>query len=524
MKAKTVIIIVILLFSAVLCSCSKPTTESDIHDESSDIFLVGSSEIAGEQCETAEQPAVSPLPVHEATRAFLASLGIIDSTILKIDYNGIKAVKPEFPEIRWNFAEDLYRIFGMDFPLTERNAEDRAEEGDFVLVTFLSRGNDCEEQLWVLTTGKETVLSLQTELIGKRKGEVGTWLWKKTDENDVLPEEPELITYRVDRIMDMDLEAESGKTVLRNNQFRSIEEFYQSFIHVRLRDLKGISQFIGRADYLHGILACCEFSLSEDEVQSHAEVISQTYYSLAAALGISVEQYWENLGYYQAYGAPTDPDFRTSMCLAAEEYIKEQLCMGALAMFMQIDLTVQEVEEFCGYPQTAILDIDWQENCCAVLEDKVLISLEPTLSDSRVNKPRTRLVQTDELREAWLASSEQQEKEREGKTYVSISMAQLKCISEIDQVIGEVNQRVILGEGSEEENKLMQYMPLTRYDGWAAEGQEEGRVLVCLVAEENDMEAAIALFEKIAGKYEIVEYKRITKDEATFHYFDEPAR
>ena len=103
--------------------------------------------------------------------------------ILSMDYDAMKKVAPVFPEMEWNFAEDLYYIFRENFPLTERESEACSEEGDFVLITFPCRGNNSTEQLWVLTSKEKTILSVQTELIGKKKGEEGTWLWEKRDED-----------------------------------------------------------------------------------------------------------------------------------------------------------------------------------------------------------------------------------------------------------------------------------------------------------------------------------------------------
>ena len=289
---------------------------------------------------------------------------------------------------------------------------------------------------------------------------------------------------------------------------------YQSIIQARLQDLYDKNRYIARTDYLHGILSCCEFRLDENEVLAHAEVVGQLPRAIAEVMGIPVEQYWENILYYQTIGAPLDPDFNTAMRLDAEEYIKEQLCMGALAVYKNIDITEQEVEAFCGFSKKDVLEVDWQENCCAVLEDKILYSMEPCLSDTRIYKPETRLVIRDEMQESWAFAQEQLEKEREGKTYLPISVTLSRILNEMNETVSQINIRVCTGKGSEEENKLMQHMPLVDYNGWVSEGQKKGFIQVSLVAEEDEMEAAIALFEKLVGKYEGVEYKRITEEEA----------
>ena len=516
MKTKTVLLTLLLLASLILCSCSTIASRPETSEASSCDSLEGISMKTEEQSEAAGRPTASALPVHAATQEFLTSLGITDSMILSMDYDAMKKVAPVFPEMEWNFAEDLYYIFRENFPLTERESEACAEEGDFVLITFPCRGINSTEQLWVLTSKEKTILSVQTELIGKKKGEEGTWLWEKRDESDVMPGEAEKIDYRVERIMALDRNAESGKTFLRNNQFHNVEELYQSIVRIRLRDLYDTNQYIARTDYLHEILACCEFSLAENEVQSHAEVIGQPIRSLADVMGIPVEQYWKNILYYQTVGVPLDPDYNTAIRLMAEEYIKEQLCMGALAVYKKIDITEQEVEEFCGYPKKDVFEADWQENCCAVLEDKVLYSMEPRLSESRIIMPETRSAVSDETQD-WQARQEELEKEQEGKIYISISEELSQALDEMNESISQINLHVYIGEGSKEENRLMQYLPLAKYNGWVPEGQTEGCIRVCLVAEEDEMETAIALFEKLVGKYEGVEYKKITEEEAVFH-------
>ena len=437
------------------------------------------------------------LKLQPAAEEYLRTMSVSDSRIISCDFERVQQYQPAIKGVTMrDAAEDIKTLFPMNYTFTEQSARE-IRENDLVELHW-EDSSAAETPLPVVAcAGKSAPVSLQKQLLGMKENDSGVW---NANEGDALllgGEKGSQIRFTVQKIFSCDVRNSNVAEMLASNMIFSPSDCYNHLIRVHTDDLALQNKYLGRLDFLEHARKSCQYRLSEKDLEAASQIELQALRDNAAMLQMSLEDYWASFS--ESFSVETDTDPYQSAVMFARRKIEEALCIGAMAAEKELSVSEKDAVAFYELENFRMDDSDKAKVNYAFLEDRVITACDPELEGSRMIPVRATLTGTFEKE-----TQESGTAENEPGSMTPDDPAVIQIVNKIHTDFYRINLAARTGTASEEEITLNSYKPNIFLDSISQ------KIIVRLSVNEEDLEKASALFRKLVGDYDCVEFEWYT--------------